>query len=69
LPDNNLSDTPAYACTDDVNRMTDALCHLIPDQLDTPYDMAELIRTLWTTENFLRSKASSRRIFLPASGA
>jgi len=68
LPDNNLSDTPAYACTDDVNRMTDALCHLIPDQLDTPYDMAELIRTFVDNGEFFEVQSQFAQNLLAGFG-
>ena len=32
LPSNNLEDAPAYATTDDPERVTDALTHLVPDR-------------------------------------
>src|SRR6476619_1004801 len=44
LPSNNLEDPPAYATTDDPERLTDALTHLVPDRAAEAYDMHEVIR-------------------------
>ncbi len=44
LPSNNLEDPPAYATTDDPERVTDALTHLVPDRAAEAYDMHEVIR-------------------------
>src|SRR6187431_3276988 len=44
LPSNNLEDPPAYAATDDPDRVDDGLTHLIPDRPQEPYDMHEVIR-------------------------
>lgn len=43
LPDNNLSDMPAYAVNDDLNRLSDELCDLIPDNANKPYDIKDVI--------------------------
>ncbi|RCX19959.1 acetyl-CoA carboxylase carboxyltransferase component [Anaerobacterium chartisolvens] len=43
LPDNNLTDSPAYANQDDVNRMSERLNTLIPEEASKPYDMREVI--------------------------
>jgi acetyl-CoA/propionyl-CoA carboxylase carboxyl transferase subunit len=44
LPSNNLEDPPAYATTDDPERVADALTHLVPDRAQEAYDMHEVIR-------------------------
>ena len=43
LPDNNLTDSPAYASQDDMNRIEDELNEIIPDEPNRPYDMKEII--------------------------
>ena len=53
LPSNNLEDPPAYATTDDPERRSDALTHLIPDQAKEPYDMHEVIRYVVDDGEFL----------------
>src|SRR5947207_5712988 len=44
LPSNNLEDPPAYASSDDPERLAEALTHLVPDRAQEPYDMHEVIR-------------------------
>ena len=53
LPSNNLEDPPAYASTDDPERMDDGLTHLIPDRATEPYDMHEVIRRCVDDGEFL----------------
>ena len=53
LPSNNLEDPPAYATTDDPERMDDGLTHLIPDRSQEPYDMHEVIRRVIDDGEFL----------------
>jgi len=53
LPSNNLEDPPAYASTDDPERVTEALTHLIPDRAAEPYDMHEAIRYVVDDGEFL----------------
>jgi acetyl-CoA carboxylase carboxyltransferase component len=53
LPSNNLEDPPAYASTDDPERVTDALTHLVPDRTQEPYDMHEVIRYVVDDGDFL----------------
>ncbi|MDD4492991.1 MAG: carboxyl transferase domain-containing protein [Eubacteriales bacterium] len=43
LPDNNLSGTPFYECKDDINRISEKLTDLIPDEPNKAYDMLEVI--------------------------
>jgi acetyl-CoA/propionyl-CoA carboxylase carboxyl transferase subunit len=53
LPSNNLEDPPAYATTDDPDRVDDGLTHLIPDRPQEPYDMHEVIRRVVDDGEFL----------------
>jgi len=53
LPSNNLEDPPAYAATDDPDRLADALTNLVPDRAKEPYDMHEVIRYVVDDGEFL----------------
>ena len=53
LPSNNLEDPPAYATTDDPDRVDDGLTHLVPDRAQEPYDMHEVIRRVVDDGEFL----------------
>ncbi len=53
LPSNNLEDPPAYASTDDPERLDDGLTHIIPDRAKEPYDMHEVIRRIVDDGEFL----------------
>jgi len=49
IPSNNLADPPVQPCVDDINRESEKLQTLIPDDPNKPYDMKELI--LETVDN------------------
>jgi propionyl-CoA carboxylase beta chain len=53
LPSNNLEDPPAYATTDDPERMDEGLTHVVPDRAKEPYDMHEVIRRVVDDGEFL----------------
>jgi acetyl-CoA carboxylase carboxyltransferase component len=53
LPSNNLEDPPAYATTDDPDRMDEGLTHVVPDRAKEPYDMHEVIRRVVDDGEFL----------------
>jgi acetyl-CoA/propionyl-CoA carboxylase carboxyl transferase subunit len=53
LPSNNLEDPPAYASTDDPERIDDGLTHLVPDRVQEPYDMHEVVRRVVDDGEFL----------------
>ncbi|MGH2594338.1 MAG: acyl-CoA carboxylase subunit beta, partial [Actinomycetota bacterium] len=53
LPSNNLEDPPAYASTDDPERLDEVLTHIIPDRAKEPYDMHEVIRRVVDDGEFL----------------
>ena len=43
LPSNNLEDPPQYMINDDINRLSDRLMEIIPDNPNKPYDIKEII--------------------------
>jgi len=43
LPSNNMEDAPSTVCTDDVNREEEQLQQVIPDDLNIPYDIKDII--------------------------
>ncbi|MCX7987441.1 MAG: methylmalonyl-CoA carboxyltransferase [Bacteroidales bacterium] len=49
IPSNNLADPPVQPCVDDINRESEKLQFLIPDDPNKPYDMKEII--LETVDN------------------
>jgi acetyl-CoA/propionyl-CoA carboxylase carboxyl transferase subunit len=53
LPSNNLEDPPAYATTDDPERIDEGLTHIVPDRSREPYDMHEVIRRVVDDGEFL----------------
>jgi propionyl-CoA carboxylase beta chain len=53
LPSHNLEDPPAYATTDDPERMDQGLTHVVPDRAKEPYDMHEVIRRVVDDGEFL----------------
>jgi acetyl-CoA/propionyl-CoA carboxylase carboxyl transferase subunit len=53
LPSNNLEDPPAYANTDDPERMDEGLTHVVPNRAKEPYDMHEVIRRVVDDGDFL----------------
>jgi acetyl-CoA carboxylase carboxyltransferase component len=53
LPSNNLEDPPAYATSDDPERMDEGLTQLVPDRAQEPYDMHEVIRRVVDDGEFL----------------
>lgn len=53
LPDNNLSDAPVYTTEDDLNRISEELCTLIPDSSNKPYDINEIITRIADYGDFM----------------
>jgi acetyl-CoA carboxylase carboxyltransferase component len=53
LPQNNLEEPPLVQCTDQVDRMEDALNHIIPDNPNKPYDILDIIHLLVDHGEFL----------------
>lgn len=46
LPSNNLDGVPMYDCADDLNRMTPALCDIVPEDTDSAYDVRAVVAEL-----------------------
>ena len=43
LPSNNVEDAPADLPTDDINRLSEKLCSIVPDNANKSYDVKEVI--------------------------
>ncbi len=56
LPENNLEDPPRRDCKDPVERRSDKLNSLIPDEARKPYNMKDLIKEVVDDGFFLESK-------------
>jgi acetyl-CoA carboxylase carboxyltransferase component len=52
IPDNNLTDVPHYAATDDANRLVEDLNTIIPDSSNKPYDVIEVIKSVVDNGDF-----------------
>ncbi len=57
LPQNNLEDPPRVECTDDVNRMDDALITMVPDNPNKPYDIKAIIGRVLDDKEFFEVHA------------
>ncbi|MCX7709602.1 MAG: methylmalonyl-CoA carboxyltransferase [Clostridia bacterium] len=53
LPDNNLTDSPAYTARDNMNRLVEELDGMIPDEANKPYDMMDIITKIVDDGDFL----------------
>ena len=53
LPDNNLNDPEIFDCSDDLNRLSQELNELIPDDPNKPYDMKDVIKLIVDSGDFL----------------
>lgn len=52
IPDNNMTDGPAYSCQDSLNKMVDELNTIIPDDVNRPYNMKEVINKIVDNGDF-----------------
>ncbi len=57
LPQNNMEDAPMAVCTDDIDRLEDALNEIVPDNPNKPYDVLDVIRAIVDKGEFLESQA------------
>ncbi|MDR2907838.1 MAG: acyl-CoA carboxylase subunit beta [Bacteroidales bacterium] len=57
LPQNNLEETPVLECNDPVNRIDDALNHIIPENANMPYDMKSVINAIVDNGKFMEVHA------------
>ncbi|MFZ5354803.1 MAG: methylmalonyl-CoA decarboxylase subunit alpha [Bacillota bacterium] len=53
LPSNNLETAPVFECSDDLNRVEEALNTIIPDNPNKPYDMKDIIRAVVDNGEFM----------------
>jgi len=56
LPQNNLESAPVLPCNDPMDRQSDLLQHIIPDNPNAAYDMKEVIRETVDNGDFLEIK-------------
>lgn len=52
LPQNNLEDSPRFACDDDPHRSVEALDDVVPDSPNKPYDMHRVVTAVLDYEEF-----------------
>jgi len=53
LPQNNMEEPPLVANTDPIDRVEDALNHIIPENQNQPYDMLDVIHKVVDGDEFL----------------
>ncbi len=58
MPSNNLEEAPLVACTDDIDRMEDALNEIVPDEANKPYDVLDVIQAVVDNGEFMESQAA-----------
>lgn len=46
LPSNNLETAPIYDCEDDLNRLSDKLAEIVPEDVNKAYDMKDVIKEI-----------------------
>ncbi|MBQ5394717.1 MAG: methylmalonyl-CoA carboxyltransferase, partial [Alistipes sp.] len=57
MPQNNMEDTPLAICTDAATRLEDSLNEIIPDNINKPYDMTEVIKAIVDNGEYLEQAA------------
>lgn len=53
LPSNNLETAPIYDCEDDLNRLSDKLAEIVPEDVNKAYDMKDVIKEIVDDGQFL----------------
>lgn len=53
LPDNNLTDSPVYTTSDDMNRICEDIDAIIPEGSNKPYDIKEIITKVVDNADFM----------------
>lgn len=53
LPQNNLEDPPLIPCIDPIDRLEEALNHIVPDNPNKPYDVKDVIHLIADNNEFL----------------
>lgn len=52
LPSNNMEDAPVTPCSDDVNRLTESLQTVIPEDPNQPYDIKDIVEPVLDNQYF-----------------
>lgn len=52
LPSNNMEDAPVAPCTDDINRLTENLQTVIPEDPNQPYDIKDIVEPVLDNQYF-----------------
>ncbi|OKZ10507.1 MAG: methylmalonyl-CoA carboxyltransferase [Phocaeicola plebeius] len=52
LPSNNMEDVPVAPCSDDVNRLTESLQTVIPEDPNQPYDIKDIVEPVLDNQYF-----------------
>lgn len=52
LPSNNMEDAPTVPCTDDINRRTENLQTVIPEDPNQPYDIKDIVEPVLDNQYF-----------------
>lgn len=52
LPSNNMEDAPVAPCSDDVNRLTESLQTIIPEDPNQPYDIKDIVEPVLDNQYF-----------------
>jgi methylmalonyl-CoA decarboxylase subunit alpha len=61
LPQNNLEEPPLYECSDPIDRIEDHLNYIIPDDVNKPYDVLEIIGSIVDNGEFMEVHAAYAR--------
>lgn len=61
LPQNNLEESPLYECSDPIDRIEDNLNYIIPDDVNKPYDVLEIIGSIVDNGEFMEVHAAYAR--------
>jgi acetyl-CoA carboxylase carboxyltransferase component len=57
LPQNNLEEAPIVTCADPIDRLEDALNHIIPENPNKPYNVKDIIESIVDNHEFLEVAA------------
>lgn len=52
LPSNNMEDAPVAPCSDDINRLTESLQTVIPEDPNQPYDIKDIVEPVLDNQYF-----------------
>ncbi|HXK81372.1 MAG TPA: acyl-CoA carboxylase subunit beta [Bacteroidales bacterium] len=61
LPQNNLEESPLFECSDPIDRIEDSLNHIIPDDVNKPYDVLDIIGAIVDNGEFMEVHSAYAR--------